>query len=425
MGTTLIDKNSPNTVDAFWGDMDYVVQNGVKIDVATGIGIDASTNADNRDLHINGTVISEDYDGIAAGVANNSSGSKNGSIVISADGSVAGKMNGIYAFGDKETIQNDGKISSAGAGLVVYGDGAAVANTGTISGGWSGASMTGNHVQFTNDGTISSGDYGLSMAGNGAQVVNNGTISASSVGLQFDVIGATEVHTLINHGTIHGDTDAIMGGDHREIIKNSGTISGDVYLKGGNDVYSARTGATYGTVYGGDGNDLYVIGKGAHNLVENSGEGYDTVKSSVSFTLGDNFEKLVLTGKANIAAGGNLADNTLVGNAGANTLNGGEGKDILNGGAGSDILTGGTGADTFIFRHGSGADTITDIQVSGKDHDILDLSGFKALHSVADLESHITLSGFDTVIDLGNGDTLTLKDVLPQDIHDHASDLIF
>jgi len=160
-------------------------------------------------------------------------------------------------------------------------------------------------------------------------------------------------------------------------------------------------------------------------LSENPGEGYDTVKSSVSYTLGDNFERLVLIGKANIDGSGNLADNYLVGNSGNNTLNGGEGKDTLFGGAGQDVLTGGTGADTFIFKTGSGADTITDFTVGGKDYDVLDLSAFKDIHSLADLQAHMTLSGFDTVINLGNGDTLTLTDVLPQELHGHGADFIF
>ncbi len=78
-------------------------------------------------------------------------------------------------------------------------------------------------------------------------------------------------------------------------------------------------------------------------------DGTDTVFSSISYTLGMNVERLVLTGSAAINGTGNAEDNILSGNAAANVLSGGSGDDVIDGGAGADRLIGGSGADTFVF----------------------------------------------------------------------------
>lgn len=65
----------------------------------------------------------------------------------------------------------------------------------------------------------------------------------------------------------------------------------------------------------------------------------DTIQSSVSYTLPDGIENIVLTGSANINATGNELDNQLTGN---------KGKNILDGGLGADRMIGGLGNDTYI-----------------------------------------------------------------------------
>ncbi len=62
----------------------------------------------------------------------------------------------------------------------------------------------------------------------------------------------------------------------------------------------------------------------------------DTVRSSVSYTLPDRVENLVLTGAENIDATGNALANMLTGNDGNNLLDGGSGADVMRGGMGSD-----------------------------------------------------------------------------------------
>ena len=76
-------------------------------------------------------------------------------------------------------------------------------------------------------------------------------------------------------------------------------------------------------------------------IVENPGEGIDTVESAVSYTLGDNLENLVLTGLAdNINGTGNALNNTITGN---------DGDNIIDGGAGADAMIGKYGSDTYII----------------------------------------------------------------------------
>ncbi|MDT4289436.1 carbohydrate-binding domain-containing protein [Methylomonas sp. MO1] len=96
---------------------------------------------------------------------------------------------------------------------------------------------------------------------------------------------------------------------------------------------------------GGKGDDYYIVDNIGDIVVENSGEGTDTVLSEVSYNLSANVENLSLTGTAAINATGNTLNNVLEGNTGNNTLNGDAGDDILKGQAGNDSVNGGAGND--------------------------------------------------------------------------------
>ncbi len=96
---------------------------------------------------------------------------------------------------------------------------------------------------------------------------------------------------------------------------------------------------------GGSGNDTYLVDNLGDLVSEGFGQGYDTVKSSVSFSLGANLEYLTLTGSAAIDGTGNELANSLIGNEAANLLSGGDGDDFLYGRGGDDTLFGGAGND--------------------------------------------------------------------------------
>lgn len=157
---------------------------------------------------------------------------------------------------------------------------------------------------------------------------------------------------------------------------------------GGNDALIGGAGAD--TLIGGQGNDSYTVEDATDQVIEQEGEGADSVSASVSFTVGANVENLSLSGAAAIDGTGNALDNRILGNSGANTLAGldgndaligGAGADKLIGGAGLDTLTGGLGADRFVFLAASDSgvaakDKITDFNRSEADR--IDLAGIDA-----------------------------------------------
>jgi serralysin len=118
-------------------------------------------------------------------------------------------------------------------------------------------------------------------------------------------------------------------------------------------------------------------------VVELGGEGTDTVSSSISYTLGDNVENLILTGSAADGTGNGLG-NVLTGNALSNHLNGGAGDDRLTGGDDVDFFTGGAGNDIFVGEINAskvaskfGAISL-DVVLDFKPGDKIDLSGIDA-----------------------------------------------
>jgi Ca2+-binding RTX toxin-like protein len=139
------------------------------------------------------------------------------------------------------------------------------------------------------------------------------------------------------HGRASG-INAILG------IEN--VISGS-----GNDTLTGGEGAN--GLAGGAGDDTYIT-DGSDTLSESANAGLDTVHSTVTFTLANNFENLTLTGAGNVNGTGNGANNVITGNDGHNRLLGGAGLDTLAGGKGEDVLLGGGGKD--IMARGDGND---------------------------------------------------------------------
>jgi VCBS repeat-containing protein len=185
----------------------------------------------------------------------------------------------------------------------------------------------------------SAADQVTELAGEGVD-----TVQAS-----VDVTLADNVENLV-----------LTGSDNLSATGNAqdNTLTGNT----GNNVLDGSTGADQ--MAGGLGDDTYVVDQVGDGVSELAGEGTDTVRAAIAYTLGANVENLVLTGNANIDGTGNALDNVLTGNAGSNILSGGEGNDTLDGGAGSDVLMGGAGDDSYVFQLGSGSDRIVDAQGS-------------------------------------------------------------
>jgi Ca2+-binding RTX toxin-like protein len=220
-------------------------------------------------------------------------------------------------------------------------------------------------------------------------------------------------------GTENGDR--LVGGPNRDTLAGAG---GSDTLIGGqdNDVLDGGTGQD--VLRGGLGNDLYLVDNSDDLILERPNEGKDTVRSTVTYRLPDNLERLVLVGRNNIDGTGNSQDNaiagnnannklvgaagndtiwgvggrdTLIGSRGHDILLGGQGNDLLegrlgrdrlNGGAGDDTLVGGAGIDTFIFNTNQeyrqedlGTDVIADFNKVHGDRILLDRRTFTAITS--------------------------------------------
>ncbi|PBQ07278.1 calcium-binding protein, partial [Pseudomonas syringae] len=83
-------------------------------------------------------------------------------------------------------------------------------------------------------------------------------------------------------------------------------------------------------------------------------------------------------------------NDTLLGGAGNDTLTGGYGNDTLDGGSGNDSLDGGYGSDTYVFRKGSGQDTISNYaynDTTANKLDVIRLEGLNAADVVLRRES--------------------------------------
>ena len=118
---------------------------------------------------------------------------------------------------------------------------------------------------------------------------------------------------------------------------NSQTIVGNY----GDNLLNGGSGAD--TLIGLFGNDIYAVNDARIVIVENEGQGTDTVSTLVSYRLGAgvSVEALVAQDRvatAGLALTGNAFNQTIVGTAGADTLAGGGGTDVLIGGGGADLF---------------------------------------------------------------------------------------
>jgi len=219
------------------------------------------------------------------------------------------------------------------------------------------------------------------------ELADEGTDNVSS-SISYTLTDNVE-NLLLTGGALNGTGNALDNAITGNALGNTllGGLGNDALTGlGGNDTLDGGVGADAMT--GGVGNDLYFVDNAGDSVVELGGEGTDTVSSSISYTLGDNVENLVLTGSATNGTGNGL-DNVITGNSVANTLSGGAGNDRLVGGDGVDSLIGGLGNDIFVGEINAtkvasksgmiSLDRVLDFAAG----DVLDLSGIDANTGVA------------------------------------------
>ncbi|WP_232346439.1 calcium-binding protein [Cupriavidus sp. USMAA2-4] len=124
----------------------------------------------------------------------------------------------------------------------------------------------------------------------------------------------------------------------------------------GNDYLDGGAGADY--MEGGQGNDTYVVNSVNDVILEQRGEGYDTVISSANYILNANIEELRLVEGYNIHGTGNSLDNRIIGNSQDNILDGVTGADTMIGGLGNDTYYVDNVGDRVVELAGEGIDTV-------------------------------------------------------------------
>jgi Ca2+-binding RTX toxin-like protein len=238
--------------------------------------------------------------------------------------------------------------------------------------------ITGNTGNNVLDGGLGA-DTLIGNIGNDTYVVDNlgdAIVEAASAGTDLvkssiDWTLGTNLENLTLTGTanINGTGNSTVN----TIIGNAGNniLNGD----GGLD-----------TLIGGLGDDTYVIDQAGIVTNEAANAGFDTVQSSVTWTLATNLENLILVGAAAIDGTGNAVANIITGN-GANN--------VLNGGAGADTLIGGMGDDTYVVDNAG--DIVTELTGQG-----IDLIQASVAWTLADNFESLTLIGTAAINGTGN-----------------------
>ena len=291
----------------------------------------------------------------------------------------------------------------------------------------------------------------LTLDGRDGDDILAGGQSADSIlgGAGTDILGGNDGSDTLEGGdgqdVINGDAgaDSILGGaDADTIVLTNGfgadTIAGgETATAGGTDDDTLDASLVTGPVtvtYGGP--EAGTLTDGADTL------GFSEMEALLLTDGDDVVDGALDTAGMNVDAGdgadtvtGGSGVDTLLGGLGADSLTGGAGADSLVGGAGADtivisgddVVTGGADADTFAVSAEPGAAiTITDFDPTTNnstgtiydplnpgdqtDNDFVDLSAF--FSGINDLRAaNLAPDGSDVVLDLGNGQTLTLQGV--------------
>ena len=378
-----------DTIDG--GDGNDTIDGGTGVDsMSGGLGNDTYVLSQIGDVAIEGSGVGSGDDTVLASItatlsANIERLTQTGASNINGTGNALDNFM-IGNTGNNALFGGDGNDSiDGGAGLD------------TLDGGTGADTMNGgadNDTYFVD----AAGDSVNELAGEGTDTVNSSidyTLTADVENLVLTGADTIDGAGNILNNTLTGNAQAnlLFGDDGNDSLVGGG---GDDTLQGGvgND-----------TMKGGAGNDLYLVIESGDVVTELSGEGTDTVNSTVTFTLASALENLILSGSANIDGTGNIGANSITGNSGDNALTGGDGNDTLIGGDGANTLDGGIGADSMtggagidIFMVDNVGDTVTD---SGATSDtvISTVTFSAALNTI----ENITLNGSAAINATGNG----------------------
>ena len=179
------------------------------------------------------------------------------------------------------------------------------------------------------------------------------------------------------------------------------TVAGQTLTATGSG--AAQLGDPFGgapTLVGNAGNDTFCILDPNTKIVVTATNVVDTVMAWCDYNLPSNVQNLTLETAHSTGIGNNMGD-LLIANGQNDTLIGGAGSDVM--------IDGGAGSDVFSFSQGGGHDVISGFQVSGANHDFVQLTNY-GFTSFAQVQSHMTQVGADTLITLSSNDAVLLRD---------------
>jgi trimeric autotransporter adhesin len=219
-----------------------------------------------------------------------------------------------------------------------------------------------------------------------------------------DEVRSTITYTLTSTSNLENltllGTSAINGTGNSSDNVLIGNVASNT-LSGGSGNDTLDGGAANDSMSGGQGNDIYFVDHAMDTTSESSGQGSDTVRTTVNWTLASNVENLVLLGAGNLTGTGNSSANQITGNGGNNTLNGMGGADTLTGAGGNDTYVVDNVGDIVTEAANEGTDTVQSsiAYTLGNDVENLTLTSTAATG---------TGNGLDNVlIGNGSGNTLT------------------
>ena len=378
----------------------------------SGADVGIAANGYGDIIHVNGSVEAASEGG-AVGIELDSSQAEQ--IDISAKGDVFGATDGIYVQQSSgDTIKNGGHVSGYTEGVDITGSSTlTLTNDGTISGI---ALNDSTDIAIRNSGLISTetGPVAIGLTNQSADVTieNSGTVhgnlSVDSASDQLSVQNAGNWNGQLDIGTVSSsvtNTGSISGGisfgsatisSTGNAVDNDGTIHDGVSFSGTGGPASGDTLVNAGSIFG-------AVSMGVNETLTNAG----TIHGNVYFAT------------ANPTPSSDVFDNSngiVIG-----TVNGGSGNDTFIVGLGSNTYNLGGVGDHFYFDASFGNDVISGFK-TGAGHDTIAFSGVD-FTSFAELQTHMTQVGANTVITLEPGSTIELTHTTIA--HLVAADFIF
>ena len=186
--------------------------------------------------------------------------------------------------------------------------------------------------------------------------------------------------------------------------------SDTIFGTSGPDTLAGTTGAD--TMVGLAGNDIYTVNNVGDVVRESAGQGTDTVRSTINYTLPANVENLTLTGTGSVKGIGNSLANVLTGNGGNNILNSGRGADTMKGGAGNDIYYVDNAGDVVSESSGGGTDLVrssVSFSLGGKQVENLTLGGSGNINGTGNAFANVLTGNAGANVLNGGGGADTMK----------------